>query len=323
MRACAAFASTGGFKLERAIRSFRRTEPDLPVLVAVDASSRTWQNMVAAGIGITQELSPGWKPPAFQANEEGHLKKFDCRYRNIVNTAYINGMMNAAMRMAQDDGFDLVALFHDDVVFPVVSSSLIAINDLTLWLRWAEKHAGEFSGLTLSLIQAFVPGTWARPPAEWDALDLEGEGFWRELMAHLPAEGMAIAGSKELEAASRHDFPAMGFFVYYYRPTAVCPWPRLGPTGQIVPVEAWRRAGGFDETDGIFYDIGYAAECRRRGLPPVLAVPSVPHLHLHNQSIGFADPARGIWGDTIGAFQRRYGVSWEQFREEVGSCASS
>jgi hypothetical protein len=52
----------------------------------------------------------------------------------------------------------------------------------------------------------------------------------------------------------------------------------------------------------------YPVLCAKLGLPPVLAVPNVPILHLHNQSTAFGDPAVGIWGHDLQSFIHKYGA---------------
>jgi len=107
--------------------------------------------------------------------------------------------------------------------------------------------------------------------------------------------------------------PGRSFWFRYEGPRGICKWNRLGPTGQVFPIATWEKLGRFDEVDGIFYDSEYPTECFLKKLPPVYAVTNFPFIHLHNQSVNpWADPARGVWGDTEGAFKKRYGGTREE-----------
>lgn len=280
------FVSTGGEKMVRALRSLRRVEPDLPVHIVMDLSSRTWGKN-------SQSPALSW----FEAQPSTLV-------RGVTNTAYINGALNAGMRWMEELGHSHGCLFHDDVIFS-------PLHPLQLTNLFKENFPPA-SALTFSLLQAFVPKVWQRPAAEWDAIDLESQDVWQKLLGE-PKYWTEAEGVPEIHPKD------WTFFVQYHCVNRPLTWPRLGPTGQIVPMNTWHEVGCFDETCGIFYDIQYPAECRRRGLPPIYIIPSVPHLHLHNQTIGYADPALGIWANTMKAFSNLYGdyhEFWKDFKCE-------
>jgi len=281
------FASTGGNKMVRALRSLRRTEPELPVHIIFDTSSKTWNK--------------NKETPTLEWFERQPNVKIEC----IENKALINGCLNAAVHWMGRLGYDYACLFHDDVVFSPLPEHQGHIS------KWFEPSVWDFelrkaSALTLSYIQAFVPnqreGLLHSPPEEWDKIDLESESFWREFGLGEKWEGLLL----EKNAVQYHIVGGET-----KRPTT-----RLGPTGQIVPLAVWKALDGFDESEGIFYDIQYPAECITKNMPPVWAIPSVPHLHLHNQSL-VADPALGIWSNTEEAFAKRYGKSPGDFWKEI------
>lgn len=301
MKTAIAFASTGGQKMARALRSLRRTEPELPVYIVLDVASRTWK-------ANDQNPNLGW-----------FVQQPNVMVRCIENSAYINGALNAAMRWIAELGCDYGCLFHDDVIFSPLQEHL---GHLSEWFKRLESDAElqKCSALTLSLMQAFVPNdVWKRSPVEWDAMDLESESLWQIL-----CPGGKPAGSY-MESGHAYEIHLPEFLVQYHAVKEMCRGYRLGPSGQIVPVATWETVGGFDETEGIFYDIQYPAECAARGLPLIQMIPNIPHLHLHNQSIGFADPAFGVWSDTMGAFARRYGeygAFWAKIVEKEKQNAS-
>lgn len=284
------FATTGGPKIERAIRSFRRMESDIPIHVILDVSSNTFRDGGAANAFLMNSLS--YRP--------------NVTVKSIENHSHINGNLNAGMRWMKELGHTHVCLFHDDLIF----SSLPANQGY--FSRWfacvaKEKRLQESSGLGFGDLETFFknPGTvrhqageWHCPPQVWDSMDLESMEFWTQLCP----DGKPV---RETE------FPT--FFVDYCEPgrplESRCA--RLGPTGQIVPISAWEIVGGFDEEFGIHYDGDYPAACAVKKLSPILCLPDTPMLHLHNQSIGYRDPSIGIWGDFNGAFKRKY-------RAEVG-----
>lgn len=288
------FASTGGEKMVRALRSFRRAEPDLPVNIILDISSGTWK----------ENSNPS--PEYFETQPNVRLK---C----IHNSAYINGCLNAGMRLLGELGYDWGCLFHDDVIFSPLPENRGNLSKLFEDLN-ANPGLQQSSGLTLALMQAFVPnGIWRRAPKEWDSMDLESEELWQTL-----CPGGKPVGTFEPDGHA-HEIYLPDFLVQYHVVPEVKRVCRLGPSGQIVPLATWNLIGGFDEKDGIFYDIHYPAECAVRKLPPILSIPNLPHLHLHNQSIGYADLAKDLWTNTMGAFTKRYG-DYGAFWDREFSC---
>jgi hypothetical protein len=292
MKTGVVFASTGGPKIVRAIRSFRRAEPDLPIHIVLDVSSNTYR---------------GNAPPLLWLESQPNVQ-----VKQIENKFYINGCLNEGMRWMAELGYDYGCLFHDDVIFSPFANHREHISE---WIDRLSttKELQEASALTIGCIQAFVEGDWKRTPAQWDSLDLESEGVW-EIYA---PNGEIF---RSLDKDSEFHPPSLSYYLLYCWFNHIRPWTRLGPTGQFVPVKVWESIGGFD-TNGIFYDLQYPAECAVRGLAPNLFIPVVPHLHLHNQTIGYADPAIGPWSDTMGAFDRRYGdhrTFWDKHKEWLG-----
>jgi hypothetical protein len=281
-----AFVGTGGYKMVRALRSFRRAEPDLPVHVVFDTSTNSWQRNV-------QMVRAEWF--AAQPN---------VKVRCITNDAYVNGAFNAGIRWLADLGYPIVCMFHDDVVFSPLPENR---GHVTEWFGRldTDPELQQSSGLTLASMEALVPspivGHWQRSPAEWDVLDLESEHLWRTMLPG--GKSPMYYGSPGSDDGVKLD----GWFVKYFYPDKTCPLSRLGPTGFVIPVHVYEDIGGFDEKDGIFYDMEYPVLCAMRGLPPVKAVPSTPHLHLHNQSTAYGDPAVGTWGHDLQSFVAKYG----------------
>jgi hypothetical protein len=277
------FASTGGPKIARAIRSLRVAEPDVPIYVVLDVSSKTYE-------GTKDNPSISWLESLRRVT-----------VRPVQNKAYINGCLNEAMRWMRGLGYDYACLFHDDVIFSPLSQ-----GHVTEWFTRleTEPELQEPSALTLSLMQAFVPKVWRRPPAEWDVMDLESISFWEKLLPNGKPAGF-LEQQPDNSAAFEVQFP--DFYVQYHVARSLQSTTRLGPTGQIVSIDRWAKVGGFDETLGIFYDMQYPAECAARGWPPVKMVPNIPHLHLHNQSIGYEDLAFAHWTDCLGAFETKFG----------------
>jgi len=287
-----AFASTGGFKIIRAVRSFHLQEPSLPVHVVIDASSNTWKS------------------------ERFRTPLVDYSYvqsREVDNYSHINGTLNHAVRWMGELGYTHAALFHDDLIFSPLARNR---NYLTSWINRlaASQDLRSASALSFGELEAFVknpgtvrgqPGHWDAPPSMWDAMDLESPSFWESLIA---LDGTPLRTA---------DFPV--FFVDY------CPAGeglfdrrlRMGPTGQIVNIAAWEAVGGFDEAYGLHYDTDFPFACITHSLPPVLYIPGAPHLHLHNQSMGYADPALGLWGHFEDAFERKYHKVFHDFCVEV------
>lgn len=277
-----AFASTGGNKIIRAIRSFRRSEPDVLVHVVLDTSSNTWKENSVGVDWLTSQ--PG------------------VQVRIVSNTAYINGNLNHGMRWLRELGYSHGCLFHDDVIFSPMEKHKGHVSE---WFPRVESDEllRNAAALSFGCMQAFVPEVWKRPSVEWDEIDLESEKLWAESLC--PDGVPAGCYSRKTGCADEIHLP--DFYVQYHSTYETRPWPRLGPTGQILPIALWEEIGEFDETEGIFYDIQYPAECLVRGKPLIQLIPNIPHLHLHNQTIGFADPAIGLWSDTMGAFTKRYG----------------
>lgn len=280
------FVSTGGSKMQRALRSLRKTEPELHVHILFDKSSNTFQS----------DPDTTW----FE-------KQDDITVRWVENTALVNGMMNKAIAWMAEEGHSHACVFHDDVVF---SPFLQSWGQLSSWFYMLTKDSelANASGLTMSFIQAFVPREWRRSPEAWDKVPLESKRVWDDLLP--PRE--FIGG---LDRGHIHQPDGLDFYVQHYWIPNRRPFSRLGPTGYILPTRTWEHVGRFDETEGMFFDIAYPMECASRDLPPVLWIPNIPHLHLHNQSL-ILDPALGIWADTIGAIEKHYGPIgrfWEAY----------
>lgn len=278
------FASTGGHKIVRAIRSLRRIEPDIPIHVVLDVASNTWRSNL--------------NPPVAWFESQPNV-----RVRCFANNSYINGNLNEGMKWMREIGYEYACLLHDDIIF-----SPLEIHHGSLSETFNYPLLKESSGLSFGLFQAFVDKqVWRREPAEWDKMDLESVGFWQQLF---PGGRPADYYKKGGRVYELH-FPE--FFVQHLGVEKAYTWTRLGPTGMIVPVDKWEAIGGFDETRGIFYDSEYPAVCAEKGWPRVFLVPNIPHLHLHNQSIGYADLATGIWNDTEKAFLDRFGQTATNF----------
>ncbi len=293
------FASTGGLKITRAIRSFRRSEPDLPIYIVIDVGSKTWNQNKD-------------NPPISWLESQPNVK-----VRPITNTAHINGTLNAGMKWMQELGYSHTCLFHDDVVFSPLKENIGHVSE---WFRRLKEDSElrEASGLSFSLFECFnrkegnvpgQPGEWQRPPHEWDAMDLESEELWKRLLP----DGKTATTKGGVEG--QIDFPT--WFVHYVGTDQIRRTARLGPVGQIVRTDVWEKIGGFDEREGLIYDDHFPLESVRQGFPHVLAVPNVPHLHLHNQSIGYADQAFGVWGNTDAALLQHYGKSVGELRTEM------
>lgn len=283
------FVSTGGNKIVRAVRSLRRTEPTIPVHIVFDINSRTWRE---GGSRV----------------DFGNIN--DVRIRHFENRFHINGALNEGMRWVKELGCTHACLFHDDIIFSPFKEH---IGHLSTWFWRLDKNPKllEASALTLSLMETGIKGedgdlyTGRKSQAEWDAMDLESYVLWQKLLpgGKVPGKHMNKDG-KDL-----HELHGSDFNVRYYCGDLPA-YSRLGPTGQIVPVATWEAIGGFDEQYGIHYDAYYPAECAFRGLPPVRVIPNIPHLHLHNQSIGYLDPSVDLWGNVSAAFDKRYGKNF-------------
>lgn len=278
-----AFVGTGGFKMVRALRSFRRAEPDLPVHIVFDTSTNSWRrNSQVVGVDY------------FTAQP-------DVLVNCITNTAYVNGAFNAAIAWLESLGYSHACLFHDDTIFSPLAENRGHVS------RWfGDPVVTESSGVTLGFMEALVPsntvGVWERHPDLWDGMDLEDAALWRVLCpGGVSAMYFGSPGSDHGVA------PASDWFVKYFVTDKTCVIARLGPTGFILPIATWRKLGQFDERHGIYYDMEYPVLCAIAGLPPVRAVSSVPHIHLHNQSTAFGDPAVGLWGRDLPSFIDKYG----------------
>ncbi len=268
------FASTGGYKTVRALRSFSRMEPDFKPNVVIDISSKSWNG------GGNEYL--------------GHILKL-ANVKLVENHAHINGTLNRGMEWMAENGHTHVALFHDDIVF---SSLLEHQGSFSCWLT---PKLLEKSAITFCHLECFKKSTeaWARRhPVEWDAIDLESGMLWTQLAKFKRENAYPI----QPEGAD--------WFCHYEGCDKVRKWNRLGPTGQVVPIETWLKVGKFDEVDCVHYDQDYPVKCFRMGLVPNYAVPNIPWLHLHNQSMNpWFDPAPGRWG-TMEAMIKKFGADW-------------
>lgn len=283
------FVTTGGKKIVRAIESFRRMEPDLPIHVVVDDWSNTWR-------------SNPTPPKEWFENQPGvKVRFFDNKY-------HINGTLNEGMRWMKELGHTHGCLFHDDLIFSPLEANRYFVSSWFDRLKAPDSSLKNTSGLGFGTLEVlyrnpgtvrYQPGHWDAPPEVWDAMDLESEEFWQKL----------CPGGQPVATV---DFPT--FFVDYTASGGLDGWcARLGPIGQIVPLSAWEAVGGFDEQYGVHYDSDYPAACFLKGLPRVLCLPKCPILHLHNQSIGYRDPSVGLWGNVSLAFEKKYGKEFGQF----------
>lgn len=281
------FVSTGGNKMARALRSFRVNEPDLPVHITFATSSKVWPKNHAS-------LDSGF------FNDQPNVKVL-----HVYSTGWINGCFNEAAKWMQQLGYSHACLLHDDTVFSPLPENR---HHLSKWIYEldANSQLAAASALTLSSMEALVhtgiTGIWERSPEQWDATDLESESVWRKLLpGGVSAMYFGSPGSDDGVTVS-------DWFVKYFVTERVISIARLGPAGFIIPLSLWERTGGFGERDGIFYDMEYPILTAQLGLPPVLAVPNVPFIHLHNQSTAFGDPAVGIWGHDLQSFIHKYGA---------------
>jgi hypothetical protein len=278
------FVSTGGNKMSRALRSFRRAEPDFSIHVAVSTDD----------------------PFELQPNVE---------VRRTSSEGYINGYFNEAVKWMRELGYTHACLLHDDTVFsPLVEN----IRDLSKWfLRLNTDEAlQQASALTLSFMEALVDpppedkGRWHRPPEFWDAHNLESMNLWQKLCPD--GKSAMYFGSEGAAEGTRLD----DWFVKYFVIERITTMSRLGPCGFIIPIATWEVIGGFSEDNGIFYDMEYPVICAMKGMPPVKVIPNVPFIHIHCQST-IANPAVGIWGQDLQSFITKYGkdpasVLWDQ-----------
>ena len=274
-------ASTGGQKLLRCVRSLRRMEPDLDIHCILDTTTVTYRMLATP---VQEILNQQKVRVAYVSNNKG----------------FVNGGLNLAIQWMQELGFDYACLFQDDLIFSPLPEH---VGSISQWFQ--HPLLAQSSGLRFSHFETLTDNVdMRRAPHEWDREDMEGEDLWRylqEAYATVAFDGQDIRP------------PGRSFWFRYEGPRQTCKWNRLGPTGQIVPIATWESLGRFNETDGIFYDSEYPTECFLRRLPPVYAVTNFPFIHLHNQSVNpWADPARGVWGDTEGAFKKRYGGTREE-----------
>ena len=269
--------------MARALRSFRRTEPTLPVHVAIATSSKVWPGNNTSVPSAYFESQPNVK------------------VLHTYSTGWINGCFNEAIRWMGELGYTHACCIHDDTVFSPLAEN---VGDLSKWLDYAVDS--DASGITLSSLEALVhtgkAGIWERSPAEWDRTDLESEAVWRKMCPN-GVSAMYFGSPGSDDGVTLTDW-----FVKYFVTDRIISIARLGPVGFVVPIHVWERIGGFGESDGIFYDMEYPVHTAMLGLPPVLAVPNAPILHLHNQSTAYGDPAVGIWGHDLQSFIHKYGA---------------
>lgn len=291
VRIAIAFPSTGGYKLTRAVRSLRRQEPELPIHALIDTSANTWKRNPTAHLDDHHNI--------FMRFEESNQS--------------VNGGFNLATRWLRDLGYTHACLFHDDLIFSplpenfgFLSHWFTRIASDPVLAAASATYFGEFEALTwhIGCVRG-RPGEWSRPPSEWDAMDLESPEFWSKM----------CPGGVPLHTV---DFNSQGFYVDY------SPWGmkfmdrglRMGPTGQIVNISSWEKVGEFDEFHGLWYDSDFPFSCVVHGLPPIYYLPGAAHLHLHNQSVGFADPATGKWNGFDRAFVSKFGKTLTEFCNE-------
>jgi hypothetical protein len=282
MSTAVVFVTTGGEKIKRAIRSFRRTE-SVAIHVVLDVNSNTWRT------------DPHPTPNELRSNFLG------VQVREYENLHHINGVLNEGMRWMREKGYSHVCLFHDDIIF---TPFLQHRGHISKWFDIPELQ--KYSAITLSCMETGITGpdgdlfTGRQPNSWWDSQDLESEHAWYRLMPG----GEYPEGYHTMENGV-FERPGPPFAVRYYVGSN-CPYTRLGPTGQIVPIEKWDAIGGFDQSDGIHYDSQFPMECALRGFPHIKVVPNIPHIHIHNQSIGYLDPSTGLYNNVSAAFERKY-----------------
>jgi len=273
------FATTGGSTILRAVRSFRNSHPNIDVHVIIDISSNTWNKTDQSSI-----LS--W------------LSNNNINIKLVENKFYINGILNKGIEWMEELKYSHACIFHDDVVF-----SPLEKYHISKWFDTVEND------ITFSFMQAFsneAPKKWLMTPEEWDRENLESTELWETLLgsiSYLKHANYCLGNTaKELKLNN--------WFAQYYCVENIEPTMRLGPAGQIINIEKWNRLGRFDESFGIFYDIQYPSEARVKTEEPCLMIPNTPFLHLHNQSIGISDLAKGIWTNQDKAFKNKYGKTY-------------
>jgi hypothetical protein len=279
------FVGTGGNKMVRALRSFQRAEPDLPIHIVFDTSTNSWARNV-------------------QSHPASSFEQDNVKVRCITNTGYVQGAFNAGIRWLAELGYSHACMFHDDTVFSPLPENLGHVSEWFMRLD-NDPELQLSSGLTFSCMEALVPsnivGHWQRSPEEWDATDLESESLWRTMLPD--GKSALYFGSPGSEIGVQ----LSTWFVKYFATEQTCPISRLGPSGFLIPISIWSAMGGFGENEGIYYDMEYPVLCILRGLPPVKVIPNVPHLHLHNQSTAYGDPAVGLWSRDLWSFIAKYG----------------
>jgi hypothetical protein len=264
------FATTGGPKIERCLRSFARIESDLHAQahVVLDATSNTWLRHPRMDVGTIP-------------------------VRSVSNGAHINGILNHALHWMKELGHSHALMFHDDLIFSPLPQHQGSISK---WLDIPQVLSG--SGISFGHFETFTQ-EGRRPSEIWDYEDLEGTRLWN----YLASLTEPIEGGVDLRP------PGVSYWFRSEGADKVRKWNRLGPTGQIVPISTWESVGRFDETAGIFYDQEYPSECFRRKLPPIWAVPNFPWIHLHNQSMNpWGDPAPNAFSNTGAAYEKRFGA---------------
>jgi hypothetical protein len=271
-------ASTGGNKVLRCVATLMHMEPALPVHVTMATDTETYRQL--------------------NSNHEAVLESWHVKTRPVISHGFVNGCFNDGIEWLASLGYDSVCLLQDDLVFSPLPEHM---NSLSHWFRqdWLQ-----VSGLTFAHFECFTHDEgMRREPQRWDFEDLTTEPLWRDIMTHLDRShnGNPIYPLKR------------DWYVRYEGTDHTRPWMRLGPTGFVIPIYLWKHFP-FDETYGVYFDIDYTAECRRRDLPPTYAVPNTPWLHLHNQSVRpGGDPSPGAWGDTEGAFAKKFGYKLTDF----------
>src|SRR5271167_586116 len=130
------FATTGGTKILRAVRSLKKMEPDIKPNVVVDVNSATWRD---GGCWVLPELER------------------IANVRQLENKFHINGALNEGMKWMKENGCEYGCLFHDDIVFPPFSHYL---KNLSSWFASFsyEKRLVKASAVTLALIETGITG---------------------------------------------------------------------------------------------------------------------------------------------------------------------
>lgn len=266
------FASTGGNKIVRAVRTFQAMEPGIPVHVAMAVNSVTYRSI--------------------NFDHEKLLKDLDVVTRPVSSAGYVNGSFNEATEWIHSLGYDEICIFQDDLIFSPLREHRGSAS------QWFIQNWSRVSGVTFAHLEVLTnEDGMRRAPAQWDQEDFSDPSLWQELMQFDRHHNGAPV------------YPTgRDWFVRYEGSDKYRKWNRLGPTGFVFPYRLWAEFGGFDTKQGVMFDIDYPAEALQRHHPPVYAVPNVPWLHLHNQSVNpWTDPAIGIWADPLGNFAKKFG----------------